>query len=74
MILKHVRCLAPKTCDACATLIKKYENENIVVFLLPYKLLNHYNCTNCQNVTKAKDGLGNSPMSNFLETTIENQK
>jgi cytochrome c len=50
-------------------LSQKYQIANKVVFLLPHKILNHYNCTNCQKVTGAKkDGSGNFPISNFFET------
>jgi hypothetical protein len=35
--------------------VVKAAKKNKVVFWLPYIILNHYNYTNCQGATKAKD-------------------
>jgi ArsR family metal-binding transcriptional regulator len=40
------------------------------VFLLVYKFLNHKNCSNCQEVTEAKDGSVIVPMSKYFENII----
>jgi hypothetical protein len=62
-----VRCLSESSIDCEINLWKMELNVDKGVIWLPYKILNHFKCTNCQNLKEAKDGSDIRLMSNFGE-------
>jgi hypothetical protein len=57
--LDHVECLLPEEGSAkCEISCYKLAKCKKVVFSIPYKILDHYNCTECPKVTKMAQVIG----------------